>query len=117
MAFAEEGANIRGYRRGRGRSPVARRPNRARRGASVCRYTLIWRRKLISSVPGRSTILELGDIHILVNNAGIHLSKSLLDTTEDDWEQVIRCQSARAASIDEAGSQTHGGPGHKWTGD
>ncbi len=34
-------------------------------------------------------ISELGDIHILVNNAGVHLSKSLLDTTDGDWDQMI----------------------------
>ncbi len=34
-------------------------------------------------------ISELGDIHVLVNNAGVHRSKSLLDTTDADWEQII----------------------------
>ena len=34
-------------------------------------------------------VSELGDPHILVNNAGIHISKSLLDTTDEDWNRVI----------------------------
>ena len=34
-------------------------------------------------------ISKLGDIHVLVNNAGVHLSKSLLDTTDGDWERMI----------------------------
>ena len=32
---------------------------------------------------------ELGAIHILVNNAGIHINKSLLDTTDEDWNQIM----------------------------
>ena len=34
-------------------------------------------------------ISELGDIHVIVNNAGIHLSRSLLDTTDEDWDHII----------------------------
>ena len=62
-------------------------------------------------------ISELGDIHVIVNNAGVHLSKSLLDTTEDDWEADHRRQSARSASINEAGGRAHDRPGHKGPGD
>ena len=37
----------------------------------------------------QTAISELGEVHVLVNNAGIHLSRSLLDTTENDWERII----------------------------
>lgn len=34
------------------------------------------------------TIAELGQIDILVNNAGILLEKSLVDTTDEDWDRI-----------------------------
>lgn len=33
-----------------------------------------------------ATVLQYGGVDIVVNNAGLSLSKSLLDTTEDDWD-------------------------------
>src|SRR5262249_34298757 len=30
-----------------------------------------------------------GALHILVNNAGIHIRKSIEDTTEDDWDRIM----------------------------
>ena len=37
----------------------------------------------------RSTIERFGRLDILVNNAGVELPRSLLDTTEEEWERVI----------------------------
>ncbi len=34
-------------------------------------------------------IADLGEIYVLVNNAGIHVIKSLLDTTDDDWDRIM----------------------------
>lgn len=33
-----------------------------------------------------ATVLQYGGVDIVVNNAGLSLSKTLLDTTEDDWD-------------------------------
>lgn len=33
--------------------------------------------------------LELGGVDILFNNAGVEVSKGLMDTTEDDWERNV----------------------------
>jgi NAD(P)-dependent dehydrogenase (short-subunit alcohol dehydrogenase family) len=32
---------------------------------------------------------RFGAIHILVNNAGVVLAKSMLDTTEEEWDRVL----------------------------
>lgn len=37
----------------------------------------------------KKTIKELGSIDVLINNAGITISKPALDQTERDWDDVI----------------------------
>lgn len=37
----------------------------------------------------RQTVSELGDLHILVNCAGIIRRTSVLDTSEEEWDQVM----------------------------
>lgn len=34
-------------------------------------------------------VFEAGEVHILVNNAGIIQEKPFLDTTEDDWDRML----------------------------
>ncbi len=34
-------------------------------------------------------VVEAGELHILVNNAGIIQEKPFLDTTEDDWDRML----------------------------
>src|SRR5712691_5373016 len=37
----------------------------------------------------RTVTKKFGRLDILVNNAGVELPKSLLDTSEEDWEKVV----------------------------
>ena len=34
-------------------------------------------------------VAEFGELHILVNNAGVQIEKTLVDTTDADWEQLM----------------------------
>jgi NAD(P)-dependent dehydrogenase (short-subunit alcohol dehydrogenase family) len=57
-----------------------------------------------------ATVLAFGGIDLVVNNAGLSISKSLLDTTEDDWDRqhdvmakgsFLVAQAAARAMIDQ----------------
>ena len=88
MAFAEEGANIAAIDVDEaGLQSLAAQIERTG-GKCVSIHADLASEAEIERA-GQIAISKLGDIHVLVNNAGIHLSKSLLDTTEDDWEQMI----------------------------
>ena len=45
----------------------------------------------LSSIPNLVNQVEnnIGPINYLINNAGIHLRKIALDTTDDEWKKVI----------------------------
>jgi len=36
-----------------------------------------------------ATVASFGDIHVLVNNAGIAVAKPLVETTDEDWDRVM----------------------------
>lgn len=88
MAFAEEGANIAAIDMDEtGLKSLTKQIERTGRKCVSIHADLASEAEIERA--GQIAVSELGDIHVLVNNAGIHLSKSLLDTTEDDWEKMI----------------------------
>ncbi|MEO0793642.1 MAG: SDR family oxidoreductase [Verrucomicrobiota bacterium] len=60
----------------------------------------------------RALVEQIGDLSILVNNAGVHLKKPLVETTPEEFDQVLLTHVAAAQALTRAvvpGMQRRGG--------
>ena len=90
LAFAEAGADVTICSRtdkGDGLEGVAAEIRKMGRRALAVRADVSRKSDVENMV--EETISQLGDIDILVNNAGIMARRSLLETEEDVWDDVI----------------------------
>ncbi len=69
---------------GEGRRPP--RPSSARADVAVARRRRRHRRGRRSQAAVDAAVLAFGGVDLVVNNAGLSLSKPLLETTETDWD-------------------------------
>ncbi len=79
-AFLEQGADV--MTCGRGERPGSARRGRMGSGRNVVHA---------EEVDELGFLIQdrFGGLDILVNNAGIQIEKTVLDTTDEDWEDVI----------------------------
>ncbi len=56
-----------------------------------------------------TAIDAFGDMHVLVNNAGILRDRSIVNMTEADWDTTIRVHLARSHRADEVGGDALAG--------
>jgi len=90
LAFAEAGANVTICSRtneGDGLEAVATEVRKMGRRVLAIKADVSRRSDVENMV--EKTISQLGDIDILINNAGIMARRSLLETEEDVWDSVI----------------------------
>jgi len=77
----------------------------------------IWKTADVASAADAKSLVELaqkqfGSIELLVNNAGVQVEKSLLDSTEDDWDLIVGVNCRGVFNMSQAcleHMQHHGG--------
>jgi NAD(P)-dependent dehydrogenase (short-subunit alcohol dehydrogenase family) len=88
IAFAEAGANVAICGRDELRmSEVSNEIRKLGRRALTIKADMRLKCDIDNVV--NKTLSEFGYIDVLINNAGINLFKGFLDTTEDDWNQIL----------------------------
>src|SRR5262249_45245775 len=89
LRFAQEGAKVVvNYVGGKERAETVAKEIRAGGGEAVVGQAGGAQGKGAERLIG-STIKEFGKVDILVSNAGIVLDRSLVDSTDEDWERAI----------------------------
>jgi len=89
QVFAREGARVVAADRASERALETARIIEREGGTCIALTVDVTRADEIESM-FRTTAEKLGPVRILVNNAGILLHKSLMDTTEEEWETVLK---------------------------